>query len=122
VLLFVGLILVVVAAAAIVLAIIPSRCFPPRPQQAILDARTIASAVELYNSENARCPTMTDLVDERILLPEKRLRDPWNVEFRIVCAGASILVESAGPERKFGTADDLSNLNAVHEPKFLRQR
>ena len=35
--------------------------------------------------------------------------DPWGTTYAIECRGDDIVVTSAGPDRAFGTADDISS-------------
>ena len=35
------------------------------------------------------------------------IRDPWGTPYAMTCGVASIVVSSAGEDRKFGTSDDI---------------
>jgi hypothetical protein len=97
---------VATAAAGIVALMLLSPCFDCK-QHAHNDAKVLASAVALYRSEHDDCPTPDDLRAEKIMDPRKNTRDEWGSEFRIECEVDGATVTSAGPDKTFGTADDL---------------
>lgn len=49
---------------------------------------------------------------------EDRVADPWNTHYRLLHAASGSRVVSAGPDRRFGTSDDLQ---ASLPPKLPRQ-
>ena len=53
---------------------------------------------------------LADLLASGELPPSRDARDPWGGAFEIVCEAESpeITVHSAGPDRTFGTADDIT--------------
>lgn len=53
------------------------------------------------------CPTVPDLLKEKIIDPGSERTDPWGNEFETRCQGGEIFVGSPGPDRKIGTGDDL---------------
>ncbi len=93
---------------AVGVAVLP-RLNEARVNQARTDAQSVRSAVEMYLSQNpgGGCPSISDLVSERILNSRTRTTDPWNNEFAIECDGDDISVVSAGPDGQMGTEDDI---------------
>jgi general secretion pathway protein G len=73
------------------------------------DAQSIRAAAQMYLMENpgGGCPSMDDLVEERIVDSTKRITDAWDNQFQIDCEGGDIYVISAGPDGQFGTEDDV---------------
>jgi len=72
------------------------------------DAQSLRSAVMLYVSEHPReCPTVEDLLSERLLDSSRRTTDAWDTEFQITCEDGEIGVVSAGPDLEFNTEDDI---------------
>ena len=78
-------------------------------EQARTDAQSVRSAVEMYFAQNpsAACPTVDQLVAERILSARMRTVDPWGNRFTIACVGEDITVVSGGPDGTMGTEDDI---------------
>jgi general secretion pathway protein G len=101
-------IIMALIAAAVGFAVLP-RLAEARNQQAETDALAVRSAVELYlaNDPTADCPSMSDLVEERILSSSTRTEDPWGNEFNIECDGIDISVSSNGADGQAGTEDDV---------------
>lgn len=73
------------------------------------DAVELRSAVLLYMGQEAgaACPTMADIRSTGVLDRGRRTEDAWGVSFVVVCSGDDIDVISSGPDRAFGTADDI---------------
>jgi general secretion pathway protein G len=73
------------------------------------DAQAVRAAAQMFMMENPRggCPSVDDLIEERILDSKKRVSDAWDNEFRIECEGGEPFVISAGPDGQFGTEDDI---------------
>ena len=72
------------------------------------DVQGIDGAVQLYIMQvGGDCPTVDDLLSEGVLGSAEYTVDPWGVRYRIECAGDEITVMSAGPDRTFGTDDDI---------------
>jgi hypothetical protein len=97
---------------AIVWWSLPSRGDHARTR-ARTDAYALVSAVELFHAQDssARCPGIEDL-ERDILSSNTRSEDPWRRAFRIRCIGQQdVEVMSAGPDRMFGTPDDIIERN-----------
>jgi len=71
------------------------------------DAKAIASAAELYLSEHDNCPTVQELVSDKILDQKKNTKDGWNHDFSIECDQDGVTVRSAGPDGQMGNDDDI---------------
>ena len=71
------------------------------------DAKAIAAAAEMYMTENEGCPTVEQLVQEKILDKDKNTKDSWGNEFNIECDEDGATVTSAGPDEQMGSEDDI---------------
>lgn len=101
-------IIMAMIAAAVGVAVLP-RLNDARIEQARTDAQSVRGAVEMYLAQNpsADCPTVEELVNERILSARNRTADPWDNEFVIECEGEDVSVISGGPDGQMGTEDDV---------------
>lgn len=90
-------IIMAMIATAVGMAVLPA-LERSRVRQARSDAMTVRSAAEMYLAENASadCPTMSDLVEARVLSSATSTTDPWGNEFTIRCDGDEITVTSEG--------------------------
>jgi hypothetical protein len=61
----------------------------------------------LWQASRESCPTPEDVIQAGLLSPHLRARDAWDTPYRITCEGKAPTVRSAGPDRTFGTADDI---------------
>jgi len=79
-----------------------------RVKQTSTDAKTIASAAEMFMAESSgECPTVAQLIEQKILSDKLNTKDAWDNEFQIECDGDGPVVRSAGPDGQFGTEDDI---------------
>lgn len=76
-------------------------------KQTQTDAKTIASAAEMYMAESDECPTVDALVAEKILNNKLNTKDAWENDYQIECTEDGPTVRSAGPDEQFGTEDDI---------------
>lgn len=72
------------------------------------DAATVRQAARAFEVNEGHCPSMEQLLDSGALDAEARTLDPWDTPFRLEC-GDGPRVFSAGPDRAFGTEDDVSS-------------
>ena len=101
-----------IAATALAMAIglrQPTGC-PSRVTRAHLVARETGNAALRFILDHSRCPATEDeLFTARYA--DAIARDPWGRELRLSCTTSSsaddVTVTSAGPDRIFGTADDI---------------
>lgn len=68
--------------------------------------RDVAGRVSYYRIEKGRCPTRKELL---VHVPPSELVDPWWTSVTFHCTGDDIVVRSAGPDRVFHTADDITS-------------
>lgn len=88
-----------------------------RWRSTISDATTIRSGVQLFRLDHPSiCPTTGALIKHDVLDRTTRLTDGWGGPFMIECNGADIWVVSAGPDQRWGTADDIDNDSASPDP------
>ncbi len=85
----------------------------PKFQQAQKDT-TRQSAMALHTVTEAwranhgnECVTPQVLKDQKEIAATSKITDAWEQPFRIRCDDDSTRVESSGPDRKEGTADDI---------------
>ncbi|MFT5353903.1 MAG: hypothetical protein ACI9KE_001103 [Polyangiales bacterium] len=73
-------------------------------------ATTVRHAIILFRVEHpdAECPLVEELISGDYLDRRMRIEDAWENDFQIVCDGRAIQVDSAGPDQKFGTRDDVN--------------
>ena len=97
-------------ALSAITAVVVARAGTVYPKaEAAETGRRVLGAVEAWQSENpSGCPSLSVLVESGYLGEEVRVDDPWGTRFRIMCSGTSTSVRSAGPDGRFGTADDVS--------------
>jgi general secretion pathway protein G len=60
--------------------------------------------VDLADTE---CPTPAGMKASREIDASTSTADPWGVEYRIACTEDEVIASSAGPDRAFGTDDDI---------------
>lgn len=73
-----------------------------------LRVHTIERAVLDYRARENRWPTPADLIEKNCWHP-RDLVDPWGTVIVYRYSGDEPTVISAGPDREFGTADDVKN-------------
>ena len=102
-------IIMALIATAVGVAVLP-RLKQARIDSTRTDARTVASAVEMYVAENpgGDCPGMEDLTSGGYINSSARTADAWDNGFSIECDGDDIIVISAGPDGQMGTEDDIN--------------
>jgi general secretion pathway protein G len=71
------------------------------------EARTVRQAVKARQLEKDTCPTFAMLVEDEALDEDSPKQDPWGNAWRIRCEGTRVIVETDGPDRQRGTADDV---------------
>jgi general secretion pathway protein G len=79
-------------------------------QQAETGARVIRSAVsqwQLAENEYGRCPTVSELLQDKQLDSGQNTSDPWGSDYQITCADDEVIVLSLGPDKKQGSPDDI---------------
>ena len=74
------------------------------------EVTSIQSMAEMYQMQKKTCPKeVQDLKAAGIM--KKVKKDPWGTAYKLTCPGehAPVDVVSAGPDKEFGTADDVNS-------------
>lgn len=74
------------------------------------DIVLIDQAAQLYRVQyRGACPTEVDALGDATKV-ELHARDPWGTDYRLSCPDSQgVSVASAGPDKTFGSDDDLDN-------------
>ena len=68
--------------------------------------KKVENDVTMFRVMENACPkTIKDLVDARVI--EREDKDPWGNSYSFTCDDGGVTVQSAGPDGKPGTDDDL---------------
>jgi general secretion pathway protein G len=72
-------------------------------------ARTVRQAIQQWQAANNElgCPTISQLIQEKLLDRGSNTSDPWGGEYKASCDDDEVVVTSAGPDKKLGTVDDI---------------
>jgi len=79
----------------------------PGFREAVVRVGEVRQALTTYQIERNRCPTTSDDLVAGGYIDERRFLDPWRTRIAFSCSGEETNVRSAGPDRVFGTADDI---------------
>ena len=83
------------------------------PPQVWARTKAIKAAYDQWvtTADSVRCPDSIDVLDRDLgLRPGERLRDMWGTPYALRGKDPdAVAVVSAGPDRRFGTADDISS-------------
>jgi type II secretory pathway pseudopilin PulG len=81
-------------------------------------ARTIRAATQHFQIQNKGCPTVTQLLDARVLDRGSETLDPWGGKYFITCPDGDVMVASRGPDRLEWTDDDIviPDLSHIADP------
>ncbi len=69
--------------------------------------RTAVQTHFINHPDESECPTPASMQESRELDAAMSLRDPWGTPYAIECQSDEIVAVSAGPDRAFGTEDDI---------------
>lgn len=88
-------------------AFVSYRCPAPTKvaKRRILEVR---SGITQHQIVEYRCPTPGDLIRGKYTYPGS-LVDPWGTSIAYWCHGEDVEIRSAGPDKLFNTADDITN-------------
>ena len=90
------------------LVVTASTCGDRSVKLAQLRVRSVEGALAMYDIDHGRCPNTTgDLVTEEYLA-KGDAADPWGTTIAISCSPDDWSARSAGSDRRFGTADDIT--------------
>lgn len=73
-------------------------------------AQVLRRAVQDWQRVNneVTCPSASELVQGKHLDSSSNPDDPWGMPWKFVCTEDDVFVQSTGPDKKDGTADDIS--------------
>jgi general secretion pathway protein G len=73
------------------------------------NARGIRDAVIRWKATGGEgCPTVSQLVQDKQIDTASKADDPWGSIYKITCTEDEVTVLSFGPDKKEGSADDIS--------------
>ena len=117
--------IIAVTIAVIVLGVIAAWSFLKWRNDAVRrsvakeDIQQICSALKMYRLLTGQCPTTTQglkalmqnpgVTNWQAFLDPKIPLDPWGTPYRYTTTTNGFEIRSAGPDKAFGTADDLTN-------------
>jgi general secretion pathway protein G len=86
----------------------PRGC-PGSQQTANTNAHEIRNAVQRWRGlhEGSTCPTIAQLVQDGEIDAASKTDDAWGLPYRITCTEDEVVVRSAGPDKRWGTEDDI---------------
>jgi type II secretory pathway pseudopilin PulG len=106
-------VLVVLAIITTLTAIVAFGVIPMYAESKKKAARLSASSLRRVagtsrmNNTGEECPTFAQLRAKKMIDGESNPNDPWGTPYVIICAEDDVVVISAGPDKKTGTADDI---------------
>lgn len=71
------------------------------------DAKKVTAAAEMWIAEHGGCPSVSDLIEDKILNTKNRTMDAWDHDFSIECGDDGPVARSAGPDGQMGNDDDV---------------
>ncbi len=69
--------------------------------------REVAQRHFIDHADDADCPTPTSLRAAHEIDSTTTTDDPWGTAYRIECLPEEVIASSAGPDRAFGSEDDI---------------
>jgi general secretion pathway protein G len=107
-------VLIVVAIMALIASGVSFAILPKYKEAQVSTARTSAQVIrravqdwQRVNNE-VTCPTLSQLVEGKHIDSGADLDDPWGQPWALICTDDDVFVQSNGPDKKQGTADDIS--------------
>jgi general secretion pathway protein G len=95
-------------ATTVVVAVIP-KFKGAQVETALASARELRNAATRWRARGTdQCPTVSQLVSDKEIDTAAKTDDPWGSQYKIVCTEDEIIVSCPGPDKKEGTADDVS--------------
>jgi len=107
-------VLIVVAILSLIAAGVTVAVFPKLKEAQVRttegNAREIRAAVNRWRGlkGGSDCPTISQLVQDKEIDSASKTDDAWGTPYKITCTEDDVIVVSAGPDKKEGTADDIS--------------
>jgi general secretion pathway protein G len=71
------------------------------------ELRTAVQTHFVNHPEESDCPTPAKMQEAHELDAAMSLRDPWGTPYALECQADEVVAISAGPDKAFGTEDDL---------------
>lgn len=107
-------VLIVVAIMALLASGVSFAILPKYREAQVSTAKTSAQVMrraiqdwQRVNNE-VSCPTVSQLVEGKHIDSGADVDDPWGLPWAFVCTEDEAFVQSFGPDKKQGTADDIS--------------
>ena len=100
------MVIMALVATAAGFAIVP-QITKARIKQSSADAKAVSAGAEMFLTEHDNCPTLDELLSEKILDKNKNTKDAWGNAFTIECNEDGATVRSSGPDEQMGTEDDV---------------
>lgn len=74
------------------------------------NAREVRNAANRWRATHPgdQCPTISQLVQDKEIDSASKTDDPWGSAYKVVCTEDDVSVFSPGPDKREGTADDIS--------------
>jgi general secretion pathway protein G len=107
-------VLIVVAIMALLASGVSFAILPKYREAQVSTAKTSAQvlrrAIQDWQRVNNEitCPTVSQLVEGKHLDSGAEVDDPWGLPWALLCTDDEVFVQSFGPDKKQGTADDIS--------------
>jgi hypothetical protein len=87
----------------------PPTYVPGRATIARVRVRQVPQGISVFQIERNRCPDSKDDLVAGGYVDARNLVDPWGTPIAFRCSDDDVSATSAGPDRIFGTPDDVSN-------------
>jgi general secretion pathway protein G len=107
-------VLIVVAIMALLASGVSFAILPKYREAQVSTAKTSAQvlrrAVQDWQRVNneVTCPTVSQLIEGKHVDSGAEVDDPWGLPWALVCTEDEVFVQSFGPDKKQGSADDIS--------------
>lgn len=78
-------------------------------RRAAADLGNIRSTIKIWQGAVGQrvCPSKAEL-EKHAYASTNDWKDPWGGQYEYACSGDVVIVRSAGPDRVYGTADDVT--------------
>ena len=71
-------------------------------------AAAVRAAAQQWKIDNPDCPSLSQLVEDKMLDSNQSVKDPWDSDFTVSCTeDDDVVVTSPGPDKKLSTPDDI---------------
>jgi general secretion pathway protein G len=107
-------VLIVVAIMALLASGVSFAILPKYREAQVSTAKTSAQVLrraiqdwQRVNNE-VTCPTVSQLIEGKHVDSGAEVDDPWGLPWALVCTEDEVFVQSFGPDKKQGSADDIS--------------